>query len=353
MKKLILLVLASVFALFASVICLPERVLATDNSTNAQKLMNSYYNAGKYSKHTEIFYIGAAGGSYDSSCFHAGVGNLIRDTEYVPGNLYMTNSEKTINSGYKDVDGGMAHYKKVGGAEVIDYTVKNTTVEDYYYTLFDLKEVSGWILDGEKYVLTLTAETATPWVHFIAPLWISNHVSINKVSLYEQADTLILELYGTILGVVESDTLFAKATISYTPDTPDTPDLPDFVIQNFTDSSQLTGDGFFTWKGTLLTTAKKTVGGIEYTGYLFLNSDSGNYIKFNAVQGSTIRIICAAQTDESCIVVNGQEYEVNKEGEVTGASEPVVEYVVPYSGEITIKPSDSKFYICEISYSAA
>lgn len=353
MKKLILLVLASVFALFASVICLPERVLATDNSTNAQKLMNSYYNAGKYSKHTEIFYIGAAGGSYDSSCFHAGVGNLIRDTEYVPGNLYMTNSEKTINSGYKDVDGGMAHYKKVGGAEVIDYTVKNTTVEDYYYTLFDLKEVSGWVLDGEKYVLTLTAETATPWVHFIAPLWISNHVSINKVSLYEQADTLILELYGTILGVVESDTLFAKATISYTPDTPDTPDLPDFVIQNFTDSSQLTGDGFFTWKGTLLTTAKKTVGGIEYTGYLFLNSDSGNYIKFNAVQGSTIRIICAAQTDESCIVVNGQEYEVNKEGEVTGASEPVVEYVVPYSGEITIKPSDSKFYICEISYSAA
>ena len=114
-------------ALFASVICLPERVLATDNSTNAQKLMNSYYNAGKYSKHTEIFYIGAAGGSYDSSCFHAGVGNLIRDTEYVPGNLYMTNSEETINSGYKDVDGDMAHYKKVGDAEVIDYTVKNTT----------------------------------------------------------------------------------------------------------------------------------------------------------------------------------------------------------------------------------
>ena len=342
MKKLILLVLAAVFAIFASVICLPERVLATDNSTNAQKLMNTYYNAGKYSKHTEIFYIGAAGGSYDSSCFHAGVGNLIRDTEYVPGNLYMTNSEKTINSGYKDVDGGMAHYKKVDGAEVVDYTVKNTTVEEYYYTLFDLKDVSGWVLDGKKYVLTLTAETATPWVHFIAPLWISNHVSINKVGLYEQADTLVLELYGTILGVVESDTLFAKATISYIP-----------IIQNFTDSSQLTGDGFFTWKGTLLTTAKKTVGGIEYTGYLFLNSDSGNYIKFNAVQGSTIRIICAAQTDESCIVVNGQEYEVNKEGEVTGASEPVVEYVVPYSGEITIKPSDSKFYICEISYSAA
>ena len=344
MKKLILLVLAVVFAIFASVICLPEKVSATDNSTNAQKLMNSYYNAGKYSKHTEIFYIGAAGGSYDSSCFHAGVGNLIRDTEYVPDKLYMTNSEGTINSGYKDVDGGMAHYKKVDGEEVIDYTVKNTTVEDYYYTLFDLKDVSGWVLDGEKYTLTLTAETATPWVHFIAPLWISNHVSINKVSLYEQAGKLVLELYGTILGVVESDTLFAKATISYT---------PDLVIQNFTDESQLTGDGFFTWNGTLRTTAKKTVGGIEYTGYLFLNSGAGNYIKFNAVQGSTIRIICAGQTDESYIVVNGQEYMVNKEGYVTGASEPVVEYVVPYDGEIKIEPSDSKFYICEISYSAA
>ena len=343
MKKLILLGLAAVFAFFASVICLPEKVSATDNSTNAQKLMNSYYNAGKYSKHTEIFYIGAAGGSYDSSCFHAGVGNLIRDTEYVPGNLYMTNSEATINSGYKDVDGGMAHYKKVGGAEVIDYTVKNTTVEAYYYTLFDLKDVSGWVLDGEKYVLTLTAETATPWVHFIAPLWISNHVSINKVDLYEQAGKLVLELYGTILGVVESDTLFAKATISYT---------PDVIIQNFTDSSQLTGDGFFTWNGTLRTTAKKTVGGIEYTGYLFLNSDAGNYIKFNAVQGSTVRIICAGLTDESYLFVNGQEYVVNKEGEVTGASEPVVEYVVPYSGEIIIEPYRSKFYICEISYSA-
>ena len=344
MKKLILLVLAAVFALFASVICLPERVLATDNGTNAQKLMNSYYNAGKYSKHTEIFYIGAAGGSYDSSCFHAGVGNLIRDTEYVPGNLYMTNSEATINSGYKDIDGGMAHYKKVEGAEVVDYTVKNTTVEDYYYTLFDLKDVSGWVLDGEKYALTLTAETATPWVHFIAPLWISNHVSINKVVLYEQADTLVLELYGTILGVVESDTLFAKATISYT---------PDLIIQNFTDESQLTGDGFFAWNGTLRTTAKKTVGGIEYTGYLFLNSDAGNYIKFNAVQGSTVRIICAAQTDESYIVVNGEKYMVNTEGYVTGSLDPVVVvYVVPYSGEIIVEPSDSKFYICEISCSA-
>ena len=344
MKKLILLGLAAVFAFFASVICLPERVLATDNGTNAQKLMNSYYNAGKYSKHTEIFYIGAAGGSYDSSCFHAGVGNLIRDTEYVPGNLYMTNSEATINSGYKDVDGGMAHYKKVEGAEVVDYTVKNTTVEAYYYTLFDLKDVSGWVLDGEKYALTLTAETATPWVHFIAPLWISNHVSINKVVLYEQADTLVLELYGTILGVVESDTLFAKATISYT---------PDVVIQNFTDSSQLTGDGFFTWNGTLRTTAKKTVGGTEYTGYLFLNSASGNYIKFNAVQGSTVRIICAAQTDESYIVVNGEKYMVNTEGYVTGSLDPVVVvYVVPYSGEIIVEPSDSKFYICEISCSA-
>ena len=331
MKKLILLVLAVVFAIFASVICLPERVLATDNSTNAQKLMNSYYNAGKYSKHTEIFYIGAAGGSYDSSCFHAGVGNLIRDTEYVPGNLYMTNSEGTINSGYKDVDGDMAHYKKVGDAEVIDYTVKNTTVEAYYYTLFDLKDVSGWVLDGEKYVLTLTAETATPWVHFIAPLWISNHVSINKVDLYEQADKLVLELYGTILGVVESDTLFAKATISYT---------PDVVTQNFTDSSQLTGDGFFTWNGVIETNRVLPSGA---TGYLILNSKANHELSFEAVAGASVKIIYFGSGDDAEINIEGVSYTVSAIGDE-------IVHIVQASGVVTIQAVAKVVYIDHISY---
>lgn len=333
MKKLILLALAAVFALSISVICLPEKVLATDNSTNAQKLMNSYYNAGKYSKHTEIFYIGAAGGSYDSSCFHAGVGNLIRDTEYVPGNLYMTNSEGTINSGYKDVDGGMAHYKKVGGAEVVDYTVKNTTVEDYYYTLFDLKDVSGWVLDGEKYALTLTAETATPWVHFIAPLWISNHVSINKVVLHEQADTLVLELYGTILGVVESDTLFAKATISYTPDVV----IPDVVIQNFTDASH---DGFFTWNGVIET--NKVLPNGE-TGYLILNSRANHELSFEAVAGASVKIIYFGSGDGAVINIEGLSYTVSADGDE-------IVHIVQASGVVTIKAVEKAVYIDHISY---
>ena len=214
MKKHSLLAIMLVLAITAGLFNFTQ-VTAASVDTAAQSLLNEYYNGGNYTKHTEIYYIGEEGGSYDSSCFHAGVDNLIRKTEYTSGKLYMSNAEGTINSGYKDVDGAMAHFTKVGTQEVIDYTVASTSVEDFYFTLFDLKNASGWTVNGDKYSLTLSAENSTPWVHFIAPLWISNHVSISRVTVYE-SNGLVLELYGTIAGVVEAETLFAKATVNYT-----------------------------------------------------------------------------------------------------------------------------------------
>ena len=281
MKKILLLALVMLFALSASITNSPQSFATADYNANAKALLNEYYNDGEYTKDSQIFYVGEAGGKYDTSFFHAGVDNLIRKTEYSNGKLYMSNSEKSINSGYKDVDGGMAHYYKSGADEVVDYTVDGQTVENFYTTLYDLKDVDGWLKSGTKYSIALNEDTCTPWVNFIAPLWISNHIKINKVVLYE-SNGLVLELYGKANNSVETDSLFARATIHYIKT----------VIQSFNDSALAGTDGFFTWNGKIYPTNALTIEGYEYTGALLLNETQS--ITFNATQGGirTLKIIC-------------------------------------------------------------
>ena len=329
MKKILLLALVMLLALSANIIS-PQSFATADYNANAKALLNEYYNDGEYTKDSQIFYVGEAGGKYDTSFFHAGVDNLIRKTEYSNGKLYMSNSEETINSGYKDVDGGMAHYYKSGADEVVDYTVDGQTVENFYTTLYDLKDVDGWLKSGTKYSIALNEDTCTPWVNFIAPLWISNHIKINKVVLYE-SNGLVLELYGKANNSVETDSLFARATIHYTKT----------VIQSFNDSALAGTDGFFNWNGKIYPTNALTIEGYNYTGALLLNETQS--ITFNATKGGILKI--------TCIGLNGNQPElrIGAQETKTISDGKTIKVTVEQSGLISIT-TDSKIYIYEIAY---
>ena len=228
MKRLISVALCLCVAIAALFIAVPgfKRQAEANDNGDAKQLLATYYNNGYYTKQTEIYQENFAAFVKEND-FHAGASALIRTTDYTPGRLYMYNSDKTINSGYKDVEEGMAHFKMGSEGDVDDYIVPGTTVEAYYTDLMELAGKDGWVKDGNTYTLALTEETATPWVHFVAPMWIggTSKIQVTKVVMTEN-ENLSLQLWA-------EESLFASASISLI--------LSEYIMENGDFEDGLTG----------------------------------------------------------------------------------------------------------------
>lgn len=201
---------------------------AGDADTEAQGLFNAYYNNGTYTKQT-VINVKDSTTDEVKAYFHAGANALERTTYYTPGELWMTNAEKTINSGYGTGDGYTTHFKKVDGVNKVDYTVKGkkdgrdwTSMESAFVTLFDLKGSTGWDKSGNVYFNT-TNEVLEQYREFVAPMWLSgeetkNYVVFVKATMENTADGLVLKLYvkSTNSGqlVDGANLVFAQALIT-------------------------------------------------------------------------------------------------------------------------------------------
>ena len=201
---------------------------AGDADTEAQGLFNTYYNNGTYTKQT-VINVKDSTTDEVKAYFHAGANALERTTYYTPGELWMTNADNTINSGYGTGDGYTTHFKKVDGVNKVDYTVKGvkdgrdwTSMETAFVTLFDLKGSTGWDKSGKVYVNT-TNEVLEQYREFVAPMWLSgaeteNYVVFEKATMENTADGLVLKLYvkSTNAGhlVDGANLVFAQALIT-------------------------------------------------------------------------------------------------------------------------------------------
>lgn len=175
-------------------------------------LFTTYYNHGTYRKNTSIYAdidaISADAielGETASNYFHANnVPALERTTDYTPGKLLMTTESDQLGVGYKDVDGNMVRFHvEESGVEKSDFTVKNTSVENYYVTLKDFSnqsvtneysdvdiDISGaeWVVDGNGYSTT-NVEVIDAFRLFTAPMWLgkteknANYITYSKATV--------------------------------------------------------------------------------------------------------------------------------------------------------------------------
>ena len=213
MKRLISVALCLCVAIAALFIAVPgfKRQAEANYVDGAKQLLATYYNNGCYTKETQIF-TDATGEAY----FHAAADELIRRTTYTPGRLYMTTAN--TNGGYKDVGSDMVRFHvEDGGVEENDFTVKNTSVKEYFTDLEEMEDLAAeksWDLVDGKYVAAIkVTETADwEWVHFIAPMWIGDTSELTKVVMYEN-NGLVLELWKKESDT-ESESEFARACIS-------------------------------------------------------------------------------------------------------------------------------------------
>ena len=92
-----------------------------NNNSYADKavkaILNDYYNDGVYRKDTIINLTESAKAEV-TKMFHASCNHLVRTTYYNDEEIWMTNEQGTINSGYETVDGNMMHFRKENGVNV-------------------------------------------------------------------------------------------------------------------------------------------------------------------------------------------------------------------------------------------
>lgn len=157
-------------------------VLPSNPNDDVNELFQAYYNDGVYTKNTNI-YVNKDVLTETKSYFHCGITDLERTTYYNVDELWMTNAAGTINSGYGTSSEGMTHFKKENGQNVVDYTVKGTTMEDYYITLKDFKDssIKSWEKVGNVY-MTNDVEVLDMFRQFTAPLWLASEEARNYIS---------------------------------------------------------------------------------------------------------------------------------------------------------------------------
>ena len=215
---LVLTILASFIFLFGL-----KDVKALDstagNDEAAQNVLNTFYHNGEYVKTTKINLTDPAKAEV-VKMFHASCNHLERITYYNDEEIWMTNNEGTINSGYETVDGDMKHFKKVDGVNVYDYTVENTITTEYYQTLKNLRETTGWQLKDNAYINDHT-EVIDQFRQFVAPLWLAteearNYIVLTSVKMFEVEDKLHLQLLTstTDSAKVTNGEVFAEAIVS-------------------------------------------------------------------------------------------------------------------------------------------
>ena len=203
-------------------------------SERLDTLMDKYYNDGIYTRKTEIHLKSAAENEIEVY-FHGGVA-LDRTTYHNGENLLMGDLEGSfdkINSGYKTSDDNtqMDHYKYDFNKQemVIDYSVSDTTLLEFYPTLKDMF-TAGYFSEwqtfeyvvsnaNDKYLNDFLAITAPCLTNAIlkSNYFNSNGIklTVNEVKNSHFGDYLSLKMYvnQTDASKVDSDNLLSEARI--------------------------------------------------------------------------------------------------------------------------------------------
>ena len=138
MKKIfaIFLMAATLFALTALVFPKADASEAAELKDEVSNIFTLYNNGGTYKKETTI-YVDSTNEELLKDIeyvFHgAKLPELERTTYYSEGRLWM----EEPNSGYKTNGSNMQHFSVVNGNDVVDYTVKGYTLDQYYISLND------------------------------------------------------------------------------------------------------------------------------------------------------------------------------------------------------------------------
>ena len=183
-------------------------------------ILNDYYNDGVYRKDTTINLTEQAKAEV-TKMFHASCNHLVRTTYYNGEEIWMTNDNGTINSGYETVDGNMMHFRKENGVNVYDYTVENTITTEYYQTLKNLRNTSGWKVSGSSYVNT-NEDIIDQFRQFAAPLWLAteeakDYIIFSSVKIFTLSNGLHIQLLTSSTDngkLTNSNGIFSEAIVT-------------------------------------------------------------------------------------------------------------------------------------------
>ena len=204
---------------------LNEQEVETCNPEDVKTLINNHIGSGKFVKETSI--------NIDTSntdvindfaiLFHSKVSDLKRITYYDGNELWMTNKDRTINSGYgTDENGNMTHFTKnlLTGENTVDYTVLKGQekwvdpevdgMEGYYVTPNDFltdNYFSGWIEENGTYVYNLDGYSnnkfLSDFINVVAPLFLlerleeldlQNYFKFSQLVVKEESNQLKLQV---------------------------------------------------------------------------------------------------------------------------------------------------------------
>lgn len=245
MKRKFLYTLIAALVLTFTIVMISHKPADVDASTplTVEQLFTNYYDDGAYTKETEIF---VDTDKVGADFFHAGVTHLKRITYYKPDKLWMTNKERTINSGYGTSENGhLTHFVKDLNDTSIELDVVEYDwlpgMEEYYLTLHDfmvgthnsahsnnedLNLASGWTYANGVYTNS-NVDLIEAYRLFTAPLFLQltetnkHYFSFSHVTLEVVDNKLVMCLWvdGDNEGVMTSELvdghyLFSKAVIN-------------------------------------------------------------------------------------------------------------------------------------------
>ena len=207
-----------------------HKIGAEDVNTSLNALVTKYYHAGVYQKDTVIYLKDDA--TFElSSIFHAGVDTLERTTYYNDDALWMSRDDgKYSYYGTSGSDLVNAVVDTVGDTTGSKVVITGQTMEEKYYTLYDVKESAAtWTLNEGVYSST-DLTLIEVFKGFTAPCYLgfndttSKYVDLVSVEIEETENGLELRLIadGTNDGVIDgadgdttTNEVFSKATITY------------------------------------------------------------------------------------------------------------------------------------------
>lgn len=245
MKRKFLYTLIAALVLTFTIVMISHKPADVEASTplTVEQLFTNYYDDGAYTKETEIF---VDTDKVGADFFHAGVTHLKRITYYKPDKLWMTNKERTINSGYGTSENGhLTHFVKDLNDTSIELDVVEYDwlpgMEEYYLTLHDfmvgthnsahsnnedLNLASGWTYSNGVYTNS-NVDLIEAYRLFTAPLFLQlnetnkHYFSFSHVTLEVVDNKLVMCLWvdGDNEGVMTSELvdghyLFSKAVIN-------------------------------------------------------------------------------------------------------------------------------------------
>ena len=167
---------------------------------NVNKILNDYYDEGIYTRETKINLTEQASLEL-VQYFHANVTILERTTYFNTEALWMSRDDDKY-SYYGTLNGNMtnASVNNVGDTSS-NICVSNTTMEDYYTTLFDIKNFVGskWSKSNNIYSST-NEDVITQFLDFTAPCFLglddtmSHYFSLSHVEVEDKETHLELRL---------------------------------------------------------------------------------------------------------------------------------------------------------------